>query len=156
MTQATKSKVYGRAQTLVFCLFSAAVLLSAKAPVVFQSPSAAIVGNALCAVGVTLMLTAVFTLRRVIQIAPNPVEGGELITRGVYGWFRHPIYTAIDSMVVGLFLRQPTLAAAAAAVLVIVFLVVKVRFEEALLAARYPGYAAYRQTSWGVFPGLRW
>ena len=156
MDTSTKNKIYGRAQTLVLCGFAAAVFLSANAPVLFRSARAVILGNALCAVGVILMLTAVVWLRRVIQIAPNPVEGGELITAGVYRWLRHPIYTSIEIVMVGLFLRQPAAAVGATAVLVMVFLTVKVRYEEALLTARYPAYAAYRRSSWGIFPGLHW
>jgi protein-S-isoprenylcysteine O-methyltransferase Ste14 len=34
----------------------------------------------------------------------------------------------------------------------VIFLAVKVRFEEQLLVARYPDYIAYRQRSWGLVP----
>jgi len=38
--------------------------------------------------------------------------------------------------------------------MVIIFLFFKARFEEELLLAAYPGYAAYRAKTWGLLPGL--
>ncbi len=42
----------------------------------------------------------------VIQIAPEPRADGQLVTRGVYSRLRHPIYTAIVILVIGLFLGK--------------------------------------------------
>jgi protein-S-isoprenylcysteine O-methyltransferase Ste14 len=78
-----------------------------------------------------------------------------LVSGGVYRRFRHPIYTAIVIVGIGLFLRKPTVAVAVAAAVVIAFLLVKVRFEEALLQARYPEYAEYRDRTWGLIPWFR-
>jgi len=78
-----------------------------------------------------------------------------LVTSGIYRWFRHPIYTAIVAIVVGLFLRQSTIAVALSMFIVIVYLSIKVRFEEKLLLARYPSYAKYRTHSWGLVPRPR-
>ena len=96
----------------------------------------------------------IVTLRAVVQVAPAPREGGHLVTRGIYGWLRHPIYTAIVIVILGLFLRQPTVVVAIAGAAAVVFLIVKVRFEESLLLERYPEYAAYRRRTCGILPGL--
>ncbi|HTM24675.1 MAG TPA: hypothetical protein VL225_05750, partial [Vicinamibacterales bacterium] len=61
-----------------------------------------------------------------------------------------PIYTAMVALLAGLWLRRPALATAAMAAIVIVFLIVKSRYEESLLASAYPGYAAYRTRTLGV------
>src|SRR5207249_2919216 len=63
---------------------------------------------------------------------------------------RHPIYTAILLLAIGLFLRKPTATIAATGAAVVVFLMIKVRFEEQLLLARYPEYAGYRNRTWHV------
>jgi protein-S-isoprenylcysteine O-methyltransferase Ste14 len=94
-------------------------------------------------------------LRGVIQIDPFPKRGGHLVTTGIYHWLRHPIYTAIVLIVIGLVLREPRVSLAVAAAVVIAFLFVKTRFEEGLLAAHYPQYCAYRKRTWGLIPGLR-
>jgi protein-S-isoprenylcysteine O-methyltransferase Ste14 len=91
-------------------------------------------------------------MRHAIQIAPEPRRDATLVTSGIYRWFRHPIYTAIVAIVIGLFLRRPTILVGVSAAGVIGFLYVKVRFEERLLLERYPEYAGYRTRTWGLFP----
>ena len=140
-------------QTLLLCGFSA-IFFFAAGPRVFTSATASLAGAVLCAGGLALMLSAVVSLRAVIQVAPEPRPGGHLVTRGVYGRLRHPIYSAIVILLIGLFLRKPATSIGIAAIAVIGFLLIKVRFEEQLLLARYPEYAEYRRRTWGVIPGL--
>jgi protein-S-isoprenylcysteine O-methyltransferase Ste14 len=109
----------------------------------------------LCAAGIALLLVAIFRIGQSVQIAPEPKKTATLVTTGVYKYLRHPIYTAIIAVVIGLFLRRPTLPIAIAGLAVIVFLLVKVRFEETLLRARYSQYAEYMTTSWGILPWRR-
>ncbi len=148
------SRAYAWAQTVLLCLFAAAVIFGGGVPL-FTSVLARDVGLALCAVGLTLMAFAFVPLREVIQIAPEPKAGAHLVTTGIYRWLRHPIYTAIVLIVIGLVLRKPGLWLAIAAAVVIAFLFVKTRFEERLLETHYPEYSEYRKRSWGLIPGLR-
>ncbi len=147
------SKRYGTAQTVLLALFAAVFLLDPRPPL-FESATARAVGLALCSIGILLLFSALLTIRRAVQVEPSPRHDAQLVTRGVYGYLRHPIYTSILALVPGLFLRKPTLGVAAGGVAVVVFLLIKVRFEEALLLSRYPGYAAYRRRTWGVVPGF--
>ena len=149
-----RSLLYGRVQTALLVLFGAACLWGGAPWAFVPGPVTLLVGGVLCGAGVALVLIGVVTLRRVIQIAPEPRPDGALVTSGVYRWFRHPIYTGIVLVVGGLVLRRPTVIAVGAGLVVIVFLVIKVRFEERLLAERYPEYADYRRRAWGVLPGL--
>jgi protein-S-isoprenylcysteine O-methyltransferase Ste14 len=145
------SRNYGRAQSALLAAFAAGYLLDASHPI-FEARVAAGVGLGVCAAGLVLMFFALSSLRAVVQVAPEPRIGGHLVTHGVYSRFRHPIYTAILLLVIGLFLRKPTLLVAIGSVAVVIFLAVKVRFEEQLLVARYPDYIAYRQRAWGLVP----
>jgi len=120
------------------------------------SASGGVAGNALCGVGILLVILAFASLRGAIQIAPEPKRGAQLVASGVYKYMRHPIYTGIIFCVIGLFLRQPSIWVAVATALVVIFLFFKARFEEKLLLAAYPGYADYRRRTWGLFPGLRY
>jgi len=155
MTESSRaSQRYGLAQSLILCGFAAAYFAD-RGPWLFTSTVASTAGLVLSAIGLAIMAAAIIALRAVIQIAPEPKEGGHLVTRGIYGWLRHPIYTAILLVVIGLFLRKPTLLVAIASAVVIVFLFIKVRLEERLLLERYPDYAEYRLRTWGLVPGLR-
>jgi len=149
------SKRYAVAQTGLLVVFAAVVFLSPR-DFLFLPASGVIARNAICGVGILLVILAFASLRGAIQIAPEPKRGAQLVESGVYKYMRHPIYTGIIFCVIGLFLRQPSIWVAVATALVILFLLFKARFEEKVLLAAYPGYADYRRRTWGLFPGLRY
>jgi protein-S-isoprenylcysteine O-methyltransferase Ste14 len=148
------SRTYGIVQSTVFCLFAAVVLFDRSRTLVRASPTLRWTGAGLAVAGLVLMFAAIRTMGHSIQIAPAPKPSATLATRGVYGRLRHPIYTGIILIVIGLFLRQPTILVAAGAAGVIGFLLIKSRFEERLLLAAYADYAEYRTRAWGVIPFL--
>lgn len=148
------SGYYAVAQSALLCGFAGVFILDTGPDLLVRGTTATI-GTALCAAGLALMLLAFVSIGGTIQIAPVPRPGRQLVTNGVYGVFRHPIYTAIVFLAAGLFLRKPTLLVALAGAVVVVFLVFKVRIEEQLLRAAYAEYAAYRRRTWGLIPWFR-
>ena len=143
-----RAQLYVMGQFLLIGLFAAAVLVSAPA----ADPVWHGVGIAICAPGLAIIVAALAAMGRVMQVSPQPKADGHLVTRGIYAWLRHPMYTGILFIVVGLLVRTPSLAAAIVGAVLVALLVAKSRFEESLLLARYPDYAAYRRTTWGVIP----
>jgi protein-S-isoprenylcysteine O-methyltransferase Ste14 len=123
----------------------AAVFFFAPGPMLFAP---LIGGYVVSIVGLLIIAAAFIPLRDVIQIAPEPRADGHLVTNGIYRWLRHPMYSGIVVVLLGLFLRRPGMFVAIAGGIVIVFLFVKSRFEERLLAARYPEYREYRKRVW--------
>jgi protein-S-isoprenylcysteine O-methyltransferase Ste14 len=148
----SKSRLYGLIQSVLFCLYAAAVFFGPKTPRLLTGNASRLASDLLCIAGMALLFAGIFRLGHAIQIDPIPRQDASLVTTGIYRWFRHPIYTSIVVVVIGLFLHTPTPAVALASVIVIGYLAVKVRFEEKLLAMRYPDYEQYRQRSWGLIP----
>ena len=146
-----KSTLYAVAQFVLLAVFAAVFFLQ---PGRFLLSPMKIAGVVVAFTGLALMAVAFVHLRDVIQVAPEPRADGHLVTSGVYAHLRHPIYTGIVFLVIGLFLGQPAVNVAIAGVVLLVFLIVKSRFEERLLGERYPEYAEYRKRTWGVVPGL--
>ena len=146
------SKSYGLVQSILLVAFASAVLWDRTPPLFTMTPVSTAVARAVCLLGLLMIASAVFALRRVIQIAPAPKEGGSLVTSGIYRWFRHPIYTAMLLEVFGLFLLNPRVFVGLAAVAFAVFLFLKVRFEERLLSERYEGYTDYSARTFGLVP----
>jgi protein-S-isoprenylcysteine O-methyltransferase Ste14 len=145
---------YGAAQTALLLAFTAAYVFSAAPQAPHDASVAAagrIAGGVLCTAGLALLTASFANLGRAVQVDPEPREGSRLVTRGVYARLRHPMYTAIVILVLGLFLRKPALAVGAMTLAVIAFLALKVRVEERLLLARYADYAAYRARTRGMF-----
>lgn len=97
---------------------------------------------------------AVMTIaqRRLFRISPDPTGHTALVRSGPYRWIRHPMYSSILMVVGGAVADWGSatgwvLFAALAGVLWS-----KLEFEERLLLARFPGYAAYRTQSWRLVP----
>jgi protein-S-isoprenylcysteine O-methyltransferase Ste14 len=145
---------YAAAQTVLLFAYAGAYFLDPGPPIVPAGGIAGRLGTLLALGGLLVMFLAFRALGRAIQVAPEPRPDAQLVTRGIYERLRHPIYTGIVIIVVGLFLRKATPLVGIGTAVVIAFLVVKVRIEEKLLLARYPEYAAYKARTWGVLPGL--
>jgi len=100
-------------------------------------------GFALLVSGFLLMLAAALRLGRALTPTPVPSKYGKLTTSGLYRYMRHPIYTGVLLVVVGLGLRSGSWISAAVAVVTVVFFNAKAAWEEDRLTERYDGYAAY-------------
>ena len=151
---ADKSKLFGRAQTILICIFGAVLLFAPGRRIVPAVRALGIAGEVLALTGAALVLVAVAQMGKTIHVHPAPKAEASLVTTGIYRWFRHPIYTGMLLAVIGLSLCKPTLRVVIVSAAVIAFLVIKVQFEEKLLLERYPDYAEYRKRSWGLLPLL--
>ncbi len=102
--------------------------------------------------GVGMMLSAVF-LGRALTPIPQP-NGTGLKARGVYRWVRHPMYSSILVLCIGI-----AVARGAAGVWVVTFLLaaffeMKTRLEERFLIEEYDGYASYAARTGKFVPGV--
>ena len=74
---------------------------------------------------------------------PSPRSGATLVTGGVYAVARHPIYAALLAFSLAVALREGSPLKMGLALALAVLIAGKARYEERLLAARYPAYPAY-------------
>ena len=150
---ANTARRYVAGQFVLIAIFAAAAIFDPGFQDVTWPAAMRFCGLALCAVGLAIGAAALAAMGRVMQVSPEPKAEGHLVTSGPYRLLRHPMYTAIVLVVVGLWLRRPAVTVAIAGAALIVLLVRKARFEEGLLQSRYPEYAGYRTRTWGVVPG---
>lgn len=73
-------------------------------------------------------------------IMPDPRVGNTLSNRGIYRFLRHPMYTAVILCGAAVSFGAPSLYRSIALGICVVVLVVKVRYEEAVLTAMHPDY----------------
>jgi protein-S-isoprenylcysteine O-methyltransferase Ste14 len=104
--------------------------------------------------GALFAAIAVVALGKKMTPLPAPKADAVLRVSGVYGAVRHPMYSGIILMSFGwsLWLRSPLVACYA--LLLLLFFDVKSRFEEKLLLATFPDYAAYQKKVRKLVPFL--
>ena len=112
-------------------------------------------GAVLVAAGALVALAGVAALGRALTPFPQPVADTRLRESGVYGWVRHPIYSGVVLSSLGWSLAWLSLAGVASSALVFLFFDRKAAFEERLLNARFPEYAAYARRVGKLVPWIR-
>ena len=104
--------------------------------------------------GWAVLIGGIIGLGRSLTANPVPLEAAKLKTTGLYAVVRHPIYF-------GLILLGAAMAGKAGSALagllflgLVILLNFKARFEERLLLAKFPEYAAYAAKVGRLFPGV--
>jgi protein-S-isoprenylcysteine O-methyltransferase Ste14 len=93
--------------------------------------------------GVATIVWGARSLGREITAHPAPTPSATLRTNGPYRYVRHPIYSGVLLFAAGLTLASGSVLKAVALFLLVGVLSIKARFEERLLAERFPDYEAY-------------
>lgn len=89
-----------------------------------------------------------------VRVTPTPRADVELVESGPYRWIRHPMYVAVLLVGLALVLNAPSAGRWGAWLVLAADLVVKLNYEEQLLAKALPNYGDYRQRTWRLVPGL--
>ena len=105
-------------------------------------PALRTAGAVLWLAGAVLCLWPLWYLRRSFSLEP---EARSLVTTGPYRLARHPIYTVYLLINAGILLRHLTLPLAVVLAVWVALLLVRVRYEEGVLAAAFPEYPEYRR-----------
>ena len=105
------------------------------------------VGLAIGLSGVVLWIVAMIHLGKSLAVLPG---GDRLVTQGVYGYLRHPVYLGIDMTLFGLFLAVgSTMGMVCFFVVVLPLNIIRSRFEEKALLRKFGDqYETYRKQTW--------
>ena len=107
------------------------------------------------AAGILLGIWAVLTMRiGHFHIAPDPLAWSKLVDRGPYRFIRHPMYLALLLTTLPLVLEQFSLPRILVWIGLLLTLLMKLNFEERLLASNMVSYASYIRRTARLIPGL--
>ncbi len=140
-----------KARALVAAQFGAIALWLWQGPVLAPDPAGVALQLAGVALGAWAAIWMSLRQRRAFSVTPLPDAHPRLVVDGPYRWVRHPMYTAVLAVVLPAALAGPAGSAVAGVALALV-LVVKYRFEDRLLSARFPEHADYRRRTGGLLP----
>lgn len=97
-----------------------------------------------------ILASAAIALGSALTASPIPKDDAELVTRGIYKRVRHPMYSALLLIGLGLLLSTFNLFSLIVYLALISLLLEKSKYEDALLAARHRDALRY-QASTGRF-----
>ncbi len=100
--------------------------------------------------GFFILLVAYFNLKPSLRVSPIPIPGAPLITRGIYNYFRHPMYLAVLFVGAGMVLRNLDIAALFAWSALFVTLCAKANMEDGLLKKVHSGALEYQYRVTGL------
>jgi len=110
--------------------------------------TAAVLGIA----GLALAALGLRGLGPALTASPIPRERTALVTSGVYGWMRHPVYSGLLVIGVALAIVGASAWHIAAWGALLVVLTVKSTWEERMLRAEHPEYGEYAARVGRFFP----
>jgi protein-S-isoprenylcysteine O-methyltransferase Ste14 len=87
-----------------------------------------------------------------VNVLPDVRADARMVARGPYRLIRHPMYASLLLFGLALVLAAPAWWRWLIWLALLINLVAKLTYEERLLAARFPDYAAYRQRTWRLIP----
>ena len=121
-----------------------------------RTTAAAIAGCLIAGAGIGLTIWAQMSMGDSWRIGVDPTEHTDLVTGGMFGVVRNPIFTAMVVASVGLALLVPNWWSVAAVVVLVVGLEIQVRMvEEPYLSSRHgAAYEQYRSATGRFVPGL--
>ena len=141
------------AQTALLLAAVAATFAGPTLPARLRGP-ARLLGALGALGGGSLFLAGVLNLGENLTPLPRPKAGGTLVTSGVYGVVRHPIYSGVILAAFGWALLRGRWLGLLAVGTLWLFFDAKASREEAWLAERFPDYPAYCQRVAKLVPGL--
>ncbi|MFT2816698.1 methyltransferase family protein [Leifsonia sp. A12D58] len=108
----------------------------------------------LIVVGVSLLIAGSGQLGSALTASPIPQKDAPLVTSGIYGFIRSPIYTGLITGGLGLTLLSGSLLHVFIWIALIGLLAIKARWEERMLIAQHPEYRLYGERVGRFIPGI--
>ena len=134
-----------------FCCLAVLVLLPAGGAV---TPGRGFTSTVLSAAATVVLALAFIALRPSITVFPEPRDGVPFIRHGIYAWVRHPMYLAVLLFGAAMVCTRWTVESALVWLLLYVDLQLKHRYEDRLLAQRWPDASTYQSQVGALLPRL--
>ncbi len=112
----------------------------------------ALPGAVLCVAGFVMVVLSYRGLGRNFRFYAAPRRSGALVTDGIYGYIRHPMYAGVIVGLGGYILLFGSLIFIPCWLGLLILYVFKAGCEERILAEKFPQYLQYRSKTWRFVP----
>lgn len=147
-----KSRIFVFSQfALAFIVISSSVIensLTERPPIAALK----IISIVFLALGIVIVLVALFTFRQRVTPNPIPLDTARLRTKGIYGLIRHPMYSSVIFFLIGFSLFEKAYFSFLLNIGAIIFLTTKIKFEEKQLIEKFPEYKIYQSKTKKLIP----
>ena len=147
----SKDKILVLIQFTLFIVFAFAARLEVP---FYENTLYKAAGYVISFTGFAWLIIAMYQLNTNLTAYPSPKETGKLITSGLYRIVRHPIYSGVLLLSLGVALVMNNYLMLGLFVIFILFFLYKSSYEESLLRKKYPEYDQYMHKTGGLFPVL--
>jgi len=107
---------------------------------------------AVLAAGVIGMISSAANLRQVFSPNPVPLNNAQLRTTGIYSSIRHPMYLSVMITMSGVILWFEAYPVFFVFAGLVIFFVIKIKFEEKALIGQFPTYESYQKATYKLIP----
>ncbi|WP_010177177.1 methyltransferase family protein [Aquimarina agarilytica] len=141
MRKTKKDYLFVFIQAILFLLFSLNYTL--LSPKVTNISAYKVIGNLIVIAGVVVCLISFVQLNTNLSPFPSPKNNSNLIQKGIYKWIRHPIYTGILFITLGLAVINFSIYKLFISFLLFVLFYYKSKYEEFCLSQKFTTYKKY-------------
>jgi len=115
---------------------------------------AKVIGSVPMLVGGVFIIWALINLQTNLSVFASPRRDGKLITKGIYGYVRHPIYSGIIMLAIGYSIFDLDPLKVMMTLLIALFFHFKASYEERKLEKTYPEYRDYEMSTGRFIPSF--
>lgn len=97
---------------------------------------------------------AFFAKRFSVSVFPSPTKRMQLVTSGIYGYIRHPMYLAVILLGLAWVVPAINIISSVLWIMLVADLTAKIILEERLLIKQFPEYKTYQKKTARLLPFL--
>jgi protein-S-isoprenylcysteine O-methyltransferase Ste14 len=112
-------------------------------------------GGLLQVIGWIGIFISAFNIREVLTVEPLPKADGKLSTDGLYKYVRHPMYSSVLLLSLGIALVSGNVFKYLLVIALAILFYYKSNYEEHFLSRKYKNYSRYAKKTPKFFPNFR-
>jgi len=103
-----------------------------------------LVGFLMIIIALIILFVAIKDLGRNLSPLPRPVKNSNLVTKGIYGFTRHPMYYSLIFISFGVFITKLSIYYLCLSIILVLIIKFKIALEEQYLNNKFKNYFLYK------------